>query len=452
MGASASAEEDAQGVVQPVPRAPRGSDDGGDAKPQGSCTSGCFCGLRKTAQKSAPPIKLRLRLLGIPPSSPCGGYPADGWSQLSRGGVSDSVLRRNAVNIKASDMLLVGCVPWGGLYTPLEHEDVPVNILRAAVGLGIREFDTAPHYGLGVAESRLGRALEIVARDGIHGIRVHTKVGRVVLRGSAARTALTKRRSAVEHDNLPTSDTTIYADSPPDAVPILDYSDEGVEQSFHDSLSRLWFTRKNNGRNRLVSLRVHDAESASRLKQVCHGGGVHKLRELRDKRLIDEVSIGMCDPKYILQLIKKSPKNTFDSVMMASSWNLLDPTREGMEVLHLCQEQGIKVHLAGVFASGMLVGKDSYRYSKPSPQKQRLAQRWTELCERYSLPLPAVALAFAMMPQVVSKVAVGVRSPEELEQCCYWAESFYVPLALWEEAVSTGLLPEWIPIPLRKHS
>ena len=148
-------------------------------------------------------------------------------------------------------------------------------------------------------------------------------------------------------------------------------------------------------------------------------------------------------------MIRRAKKGTFDSVMRAGCWNLLDASREGLEVLHVCEEQEIKVHLAGVFASGLLVGHDKYKYAKAPADKIESTRRWSELCHKYALPLPAVALAFALLPSAVAKVAVGVRRPAELEECCQWIERYQVPLALWEEAVHMGLLPDWIPLPLR---
>ena len=257
-----------------------------------------------------------------------------------------------------------------------------------------------------------------------------------------------------EFSNLPGCETTIFPESPPDAVPVFDYSYKGAERSFEDSLSRLSFSRDNCGISRIVGLRIHDAESPETLRQASSRkrSCVRKLRELREKGLIRDISIGMNDASYILQMIGQCSKGTFDSVMMAGCWNLLDPTMQGLEVLQLCEKLGIEVHLAGVFASGLLVGKDTYKYSKAPPEKIELTMKWSTLCDKYGLPLPAVALSFALLPKVVSKVAVGIGKPEELMQCCQWVEDFKVPLILWEEAIDMKLLPKWTPIPTRVRS
>ena len=423
-------------------------------------------------QESPCELGMRLALLGIP-AGDRPGFPPSSWPAVKS---SDDELAAAAKNMRASAILIVGCSPLGGIYSQLEPNAAQA-VVKCALQLGIRDFDTAPHYGLGMSETRLGEALtalgpasksggsdsdflgnengtdasddddDVLAQD----VRVYTKVGRVVLRGDEARAELREESSSIEEDNLPGTKTTVFVDSPRDAVPILDYSSGGVSRSFADSLARLGFPAVNDGSNRVVGLRVHDADTADRMAQVCanEGGAASGLRELRDSGSIDDVSIGMNDAKLILEMIEKCPTGTFDSVMMAGCWNLLDTSLVALKVLHTCDTLDIKVHLAGVFASGLLAGKDTYKYAKAPQDKIAKTREWSQLCDKFGLPLPAVALNFALLPSVVKKVAVGVRSPEELEQCVEWIQKYKVPLKLWEEAVRMKLLPKWIPIPLR---
>ena len=124
-------------------------------------------------------------------------------------------------------------------------------------------------------------------------------------------------------------------------------------------------------------------------------------------------------------------------MMLAGSWNLLD--QSGHDVLVACQRRGIDVHNAGIFASGLLVGGDTVRYAPASREMVERARRWRQLCQKYGLKIQAVAIAFAFMPKVVKKIAVGVSTVAELEQnvSCLACK---VPKQLWVDAKKEGLL------------
>jgi D-threo-aldose 1-dehydrogenase len=131
--------------------------------------------------------------------------------------------------------------------------------------------------------------------------------------------------------------------------------------------------------------------------------------------------------------------------MMAGSWNLLD--QDGLDVLLECQARGIRVHNAGIFASGLLVGGSHYKYAPAPPEILARTERWRALAASHAVPLPAVALAFACAPTAVRACAVGVKSPEEVAQNIAWLDDAHaIPHALWIDAASQGLLdPAFIP-------
>jgi aryl-alcohol dehydrogenase-like predicted oxidoreductase len=285
--------------------------------------------------------------------------------------------------------------------------------VKAALELGFLDLDTAPHYGLGLSETRLGRA--VAMHGGGRPVRLWSKVGRV-MKPHAEVTAEEGPRA--ERGNMPGAPGCIFPDSPTDVTPVLDYTGEGVKRSHADSLKRL-------GAAAVEGLRVHDAEDEERFAQaMAPGGGIDALVwvvlyghstpggvlhhsighmphstkystykmsvvvmrngaqpstlnpqpstlnpqpsqpstdepcvwvELRGKGMIKSVSLGMNDPAYVMRMITGKPAGTFDSIMSAGAWNLID--QDGYELMLECQKRGIKVHNAGIFASGLLVGK-----------------------------------------------------------------------------------------------
>ena len=330
----------------------------------------------------------------------------------------------------AVDRLILGASPLAGIYRGVDASEAAATV-RAALDVGFTRFDTAPHYGLGLSETRLGEALRTHAKKAV---KVYTKVGRVMK--PMDEVTESERESVVEWGNVPGNDGCIFPDAPRDVLPVLDYSANGFVRSHADSLNRL-------GIDRIEGLRIHDAETPERFEAATTGGGVRALTALRDAGTISEVSLGMNDASYVLRMIRENPPGTFDSVMMAGSWNLLD--QDGLEVLLECQARNIKVHNAGVFASGVLVGGSHYKYGPAPDEIKRRIEKWNVLARAYDIPLPAIALAFALAPEVVDSCAVGVKSPDEVAQSVAWlADAARVPRQLWLDAFSQGLLA-WIP-------
>jgi D-threo-aldose 1-dehydrogenase len=172
------------------------------------------------------------------------------------------------------------------------------DTIKAALELGFLDLDTAPHYGLGLSEARLGRA--VAAHGGGRAVRLWSKVGRV-MKPHAEVTAEDEPRA--ERGNMPGAAGCIFPDSPTDVTPVLDYTGPGVRRSHADSLRRL-------GAATVHGLRVHDAEDEERFAQaMAPGGGIDALVELRSQGAITCVSLGMNDPKYVMRMITVGPWN-----------------------------------------------------------------------------------------------------------------------------------------------
>ena len=145
-----------------------------------------------------------------------------------------------------------------------------------------------------------------------------------------------------------------------------------------------------------------------------------------------------------------SARPMIDSIMLANSWNLLDHTAEAYDLLKLCRLKGTKIHLGGIFASGILVGGNTYNYKtvdSNSPVFSKV-QRWKTLCLKYNVELPIAAIGFSLLFDEVDSICIGVRSVAELSEVTSWFElSRTIPKALWKDAKSEGILSPHIELP-----
>lgn len=318
--------------------------------------------------------------------------------------------------------------------------------VRAAVAAGIVEFDTAPWYGAGACEERLGRALH---EEGlVNSVRVFTKAGRLY---------------SEPVDGTPSGPGFDAEGRPPlrDRVCTNDYTAAGAEASLAQSLARM-------GLSAVHGLRIHDPNDNSN-NRLGDPGSVDEvalaldgelgmcagLRRLRERGAVAHVGLGMnCNaeahqgvPGEVLRLLRGCEPGTFDSALLAGGWNLL--SQAGLECLLECERRGVAVYVAGVFCSGLLASEGgTYAYRPaPGPVLDR-ARRWRELAARHGRSLQAVAIAFAALPACVSRVVLGMATEEQVGQNAAWLEeSGRVPAAVWADARAEGLLDAAVPTP-----
>ena len=278
--------------------------------------------------------------------------------------------------------------------------------IGAALRNGIREFDTAPWYGAGASEERLGRALQVLTQRGLTGADealVVTKVGRL-FREPDGTTPCVAGFDAAGRAKLA------------ERVCKNDYSAAGAEVSLQESLVRL-------GQPGVFGLRVHDPNDNSlnrlgvegfvdEVAQVLgEGGGEGEgmcaaLRRLRAEGTVAHVGLGMNSnseahqgvPEEVIRLLREAPRGTFDSALLAGGWNLL--SQAGLPCYVECERAGVAVYVAGVFASGLLVGGDTYAYQKAPPHLVERAQRWGALAARHGYSLPSVTAASSNPPSL----------------------------------------------------
>lgn len=327
--------------------------------------------------------------------------------------------------------LMHGSAPLGCLYKDCTDEQADQCVAKC-LEMGIRYFDTAPFYGAGLSERRVGRALK-----GRTDVLISTKCGRVIK----------AKKDIKDYDSGFTGKETDYAGSEGGEYhsdkyhmdrPVWDYTASGIHESVRQSKERL-------GIEKIHCLRLHDAEDEERWAQAtAEGGACDTMIALKKEGKVNEISLGMNQKEYLLRYIRKYP-GAFDNIMMAGCFNLVD--NDSIELLLECQEQGVKVVNVGVFAAGLLWGGSHYKYDSNIPDSVKdKVSKWTELVAKYDLSLPQVALNFAFLPEIVESCAFGTSRAAAVEQNIALVGKT-VPLALWKEAKEMGLIHEAVPLP-----
>jgi D-threo-aldose 1-dehydrogenase len=302
----------------------------------------------------------------------------------------------------------LGGAPLAGLQTEVTEEDA-VATVNAAWDAGWRFFDTAPHYGLGLAEERLGRGLAGKPRDEYV---LSSKVGRIIYDADTEApddqgfAVVSKRRRR------------------------FDYSRDGVLRSIEDSLRRI-------GTDRLDLVFVHDPDDHY---DEAVGTAFPTLIELRDQGVIGAIGSGMNQTAMLTRFVTELD---IDVIMLAGRYSLIDP--DGLDdVLPACLANDVQVIAVGVFNSGLLSqprpAKDTtFNYAPAAEALIAKANQLADVCESHGVTLPAAALAFPRFHPAVAGIAVGCRSPHEVQvnHDLYGAS---VPASLWSDLKSAGLL------------
>lgn len=298
-------------------------------------------------------------------------------------------LGRTSVRVSS---LGFGGAPIGNLYAPIDDDRARATV-EAAWDVGVRYYDTAPHYGLGLSERRLGAALAHRPRADF---TVSTKVGRLL-----------------EPHPAPTgSDLAAGGFAVPDTlIRRPDYSRDGVLRSLQGSLTRL-------GLDRVDIVYVHDPDDHldAALDQA-----LPALTDLRDQGVIGAVGVGMNTVAPLLRVVAEAD---VDTVMVAGRWTLID--RTARPLLEECAKRGVSVVAAAPFNSGLLSrprppDDASFDYGPASDALLRRARRLADVCARHGTVLPHAAVRFPLRDPTVAGVVAGFRSAHEVMSAARWA-------------------------------
>lgn len=313
------------------------------------------------------------------------------------------------VKLKRSELevtrLSLGTAPLGGLFASVSDKDGD-ELLNGALDLGINYFDTAPQYGHGVAEIRLGRALQNAKVPFV----VETKVGRVL-----------KRVEGVEPEKW-------FPDAPRDIVPIYDYSKEGIKRSFEESLERL-------GLPHIDIVLMHDAEDYI---PDAINNAFPVLADLRSQGLIKAIGLGMNYAEPALEIMKNTD---LDIALIAGRYTLLDQIAQE-ELFPYALEHNIDISMGGVLNSGVLanpVAGATYNYLPASDEIIARAQKIGAFLKDRGVPLIAAALQFPLRHPAVTSVLTGPRTFAELQSN---ANDFdrALPADIWAELEDANLI------------
>ena len=291
----------------------------------------------------------------------------------------------------------LGTAPLGGLYAPVAHDDA-LRTIDAAWQAGIRFFDTAPLYGHGLAESRVGEALAHRPRDSYV---LATKVGRLLR---------PVKGGAVEDRH--------YKGTPP-VAPVFDFSYDGVMRSVEESLARLKL-------DRVDVLHIHDPDDHY---DAALAGAYPALAQLRREGVIGAIGAGMNQWEMLQGF---AVQGNFDCFLLAGRYTLLDRSAEA-SFLPMCERKSISVIAGSVYNSGILADPRAgatFNYEPASAALVAEALRLEGVCSAHGVPLKAAAIQFPFTHPAVTAVLTGARSVVELRDNVAMFEAS-LPPGIW---------------------
>ena len=298
-----------------------------------------------------------------------------------------------------------GTAPLGYLYSPVD-EDIAVATMVRAYQLGIRWFDTAPLYGQGVAETRLGLAMKTIPRDIV---TIATKVGYVV-------------------PDLPSNAIN-------EALP-QDFSYDGVLRSFEASLGRL-------DCGYIDILQIHDPDNHY---NAAMEGAYHALRRLLEEGVVRAIGVGMNQSALLARFAQDGE---FDSLLVAGRYTLLDQSALD-DLMPVALKHHVAILVGGVFNSGILADPwavhPTFNYGPANEEWIHKARALDQWCRHEGIPLKAAALQFPFGHAAVAGVLIGARTVDELEENVEMAQ-YPILEAFWQQGKVLGFIRKEAPIP-----
>jgi len=321
--------------------------------------------------------------------------------------------------------LAFGGASIGGLFRRVEPDDA-VRVARHAWDIGIRIFDTAPLYGYGESERRIGRALADRPRDDFV---LSTKVGRLIYRADALPDGADVDRQAIGS----IEDAFYYRTEAVRAV--FDYSHDGVLRSIEASLGRL-------GLERIDIALIHDPDDHW---EAAIDGAYRALDRLRSEGVVRAIGAGMNQASMLARFARETD---VDVILAANRYTLLDQGAID-ELLPVCAQRGIAVLIGGVMNSGILIDPSPagrFDYAPAGKDVVDRARRLANVCGRHGVALRDAAIQFPLAHPAVAALVAGVRTIEHLDEYPR-AMAMDLPGALWAELRGEGLLHPEAPVP-----
>ncbi|MCK1357593.1 aldo/keto reductase [Bradyrhizobium sp. 199] len=307
----------------------------------------------------------------------------------------------------------LGSAPLGGLFSPVSDADADAALARAW-SLGVRFFDTAPLYGFGLAERRLGAFLRQQTRESFV---ISTKVGRLLRAPDGG-------GAEDEH----------YKGTPRER-PLFDFSHDGVLRSVEESLVRL-------GLDRVDILLVHDPDDHY---DDAIAGAFRALQRLRENGTVKAIGAGMNQSEMLTRFAEAVPVDCF---LLAGRYTLLDQgALDGL--FPVCASKSIGILLGGIYNSGILASPHmnaKFNYQDADATLVGRALALDELCRKHGTELKAAALQFCMTHPAVTVAVMGARNAAEVSDNIAMSER-PVPAAFWQELRARNLVDVRAPLP-----
>lgn len=307
-----------------------------------------------------------------------------------------------------------GAAALGNLFARVSDETAAQTV-SAAWDAGMRYFDTAPFYGAGLSERRLGRALASYPRDAFV---VSTKVGRLLIPDASV--------PEIQHG---------YVGGLPFRVE-YDYSADGARRSLEASLERL-------GLDRVDIVYIHDVAQDThgddwlRQYRIAVDGAMKVLSQWRDEGVIGAWGLGVNRVEPCLKTLEDADPDIF---LLAGRYTLLD-TGALDALLPACEARDVQLVIGGPYNSGLLAGGNTFEYAEAPAQMLEKRARLLACCERFGVDLKAAALQFCKAPRPVACVIAGARTPDEVRQNCA-SMAAPIPREFWAALKHERLIPE----------
>jgi len=312
--------------------------------------------------------------------------------------------------------LAFGGAPIGNLYAGVD-DNVARQAVERAWQHGIRHFDTAPYYGYGLAEQRLGAALAGMPRDSY---TLSTKVGRLI-------------------EDAPGRDPLADGFAVGGKRAVFDYSRDGVRRAVEASLRRL-------GVDHIEVLLLHDigalthgAEHPRILRQALDEA-LPALAELRAQGVCSAIGLGVNEEEVCLEVM---PRFELDVIMLAGRYTLFEQ-EHGARVMAQALRREVAIFAAAPYNSGLLGGDrpgDTYNYAPADAATRARAQRYYDICAEAGASVGAAALQFPLFHPAVATVVCGMRTPAEADAAAARRDAA-LPENLWPRLRAAGLLGE----------
>lgn len=316
-----------------------------------------------------------------------------------------------------------GTAPVGNLYAEVGEAEAR-DALERALRLGVRYFDTAPFYGHGLAERRLGRAFAGSQRDGF---AVSTKVGRRIESDPARGETITDG-FAVHGSRA-----------------VFDYSRDGVRRSFEASLQRL-------GLDRVDLLFLHDigrlthGENHPQLLRQALDEALPAMAELRAQGAVGAIGIGVNEVEVCMEMM---PRFDLDCIMLAGRYTLFEQA-SALPMLDEARRRGVRVIVAGPYNSGLLGDPhgpgSTYNYLPADRDTLERARIIYAICAEEGVDVGAAALQFPLAHPAVCAVVAGIRNVMEVESALA-RSSQRLPTRIWPRLRGAGIIAAAAPTP-----